>query len=267
MHSVITQQQLDRALALRDLSDPAAGPHAMQLVADAIGDALERAWGAPVLVHRASPVVTIHENYEVLGYPAGAPAREARYTRYVDDAPAAAHAHDRDGARGAAPPRSARLNADDVVVACPGLVYRRDVVDRLHVGEPHQLDLWRVRRGRAAHHRRPGRDDRPRRLGGRCPARAHRTLPATHPYTTEGREVEVEVGGGWVELLECGLAGRARPARRAGSTPRSGRGSRWASASTARSCCERVSRDIRLLRSDDPRVARPDARPRALPRR
>jgi phenylalanyl-tRNA synthetase alpha chain len=85
MRSVITQHQLDRALALRDLSDPASGPHAMQLVADAIGDSLERAWGAPVLVHRASPVVTIHANYEALGYPAAAPAREARYTRYLDE--------------------------------------------------------------------------------------------------------------------------------------------------------------------------------------
>ena len=64
MHPVITPQQLDRALVLRDLSDPASGPHAMQLVADVIGDALERAWGAPVLVHRASPVVTIADNYE-----------------------------------------------------------------------------------------------------------------------------------------------------------------------------------------------------------
>ena len=54
MHPVITPQQLDRALALRDLSDPASGPHAIQLVADAIGDALQRAWRAPVPVHRAS---------------------------------------------------------------------------------------------------------------------------------------------------------------------------------------------------------------------
>ena len=47
MHPVITQQQLDRALALRDLSEPASGPLAMQLVAAAVGDALERVWGAP----------------------------------------------------------------------------------------------------------------------------------------------------------------------------------------------------------------------------
>jgi len=36
MPRTITPQQLDAALALRDLSDPAGGPHAMQLVPAAI---------------------------------------------------------------------------------------------------------------------------------------------------------------------------------------------------------------------------------------
>ena len=27
----------------------------------------------------------------------------------------------------------------------PGLVYRRDAVDRTHVGTPHQVDLWRLK--------------------------------------------------------------------------------------------------------------------------
>ena len=140
MHPVITQQQLDRALALRDLSDPASGPHAMQLVAGAIGDALERAWRCPVLVHRSSPIVTIADNYETLGYPADAPAREARYTRYVDDRRLL-----RTHMTATVPDALRHLvdpgDAHDVVMACGGLVYRRDVVDRLHVGEPHQLDL------------------------------------------------------------------------------------------------------------------------------
>jgi hypothetical protein len=35
-------------------------------------------------------------------------------------------------------------NVDDLIVA-PGLVYRRDAVDRNHVGEPHQVGLWRIR--------------------------------------------------------------------------------------------------------------------------
>jgi hypothetical protein len=37
--------RLAAALALRDLSDPAAGPHAMQLVVTSLVDALHTAWG------------------------------------------------------------------------------------------------------------------------------------------------------------------------------------------------------------------------------
>ena len=84
MPTTITPAELDRALALRDLSDPDRGPHAMQLLVDAIRAALERAWGCPVRTYRADPVVTVEANYGVLGYPPDAPAREARYSRYVD---------------------------------------------------------------------------------------------------------------------------------------------------------------------------------------
>jgi phenylalanyl-tRNA synthetase alpha chain len=30
---------------------------------------------------------------------------------------------------------------EDLLLVCPGLVYQRDVRDRLHAGEPHQVDL------------------------------------------------------------------------------------------------------------------------------
>jgi len=252
MRSVITQQQLDRALALRDLSDPASRPHAMQLVAGAIGDALEGAWGAPVLVHRASPVVTINANYEVLGYPAGAPAREARYTRYVDDRRLL-----RTHMTAVVPEALRRLarpgDADDVVVACPGLVYRRDVVDRLHVGEPHQLDLWRVRRGEPL-----TTDDLDEMIGlvvaAILPGAPHRALPASHPYTTEGREVEVETGGGWVELLECGLAG-THVLEAGGLDPGEWSGLALGLGLDRALMLRKGVIDIRLLRSTDPRVA------------
>ena len=252
MQPVITQQQLDRALALRDLSDPASGPHAMQLVADAIGDALERTWGAPVLVHRASPLVTIHTNYEVLGYPADAPAREARYTRYVDDRRLL-----RTHMTAMVPGALRRLvrpgDADDVVVACPGLVYRRDVVDRLHVGEPHQLDLWRVRRSKPLT---TGDLDEMTDLvvSAVMPGASHRTLPAVHPYTTEGREVEVETGAGWVELLECGLAG-AHVLEAGGLDPEEWSGLALGIGLDRAVMLRKGVSDIRLLRADDPRVA------------
>ena len=145
MPRTITPDQLGAALALRDLSDPAQGPHAMQLVAAAITDALAARWRCPVVVHRDGPVVSVAENYELLGYPPDAVTRDARYTRYVDDT------HVLRSHTSAMVPAALRLLAgrdDDLLVACPGLVYRRDVVDRLHVGEPHQLDLWRARRDR-----------------------------------------------------------------------------------------------------------------------
>ena len=127
MPHTITPQQLAAALALRDLSDPADGPHAMQLVAAAITDALAARWGCPVVVHRDGPVVTVAENYELLGYPPDATTRDARYTRYVDDTHLL-----RSHTSAMVPAALRRLSGhdEDVLVACPGLVYRRDVVDR-----------------------------------------------------------------------------------------------------------------------------------------
>ncbi|MGH3140994.1 MAG: hypothetical protein ACRDQE_14780 [Gaiellales bacterium] len=253
MHPAITQDQLDRALALRDLSDPASGPHAMQLVAGSIADALERAWRCPVLVHRSSPIVTIADNYETLGYPADAPAREARYTRYVDDRRLL-----RTHMTATVPEAIRRLvdtgDAVDLVVACPGLVYRRDVVDRLHVGEPHQLDLWRVRRGEPLT---AGDLDEMVALvvSAIVPGSRHRTLDASHPYTTAGCEVEVDVDGAWVELLECGLAG-GHVLRAGGLDPTMWSGLALGLGLDRALMLRKGVTDIRLLRSGDPRVAR-----------
>src|SRR5690242_11071502 len=138
----LTEAQLARALTLADLTDPAYGPHCMQqLVALATG-ALRERWGCPVLVHRAGRVVAVADNYDALGYPPDGPARDSRYTRYVDAARLMR------SQTSAVIPSALRALAptapDDVLVCAPGLVYRRDAIDRLHVGEPHQLDLWRV---------------------------------------------------------------------------------------------------------------------------
>lgn len=250
MHPTITPAELARARALRDLSDPAAGPHAMQLVLASVTSALEAAWGCPVRAYRADPVVSVAENYTLLGYPAEAPAREARYTRYVDGRRLLrSHAS-------AMVPAALRAHAgrdDDLVVACAGLVYRRDVVDRLHVGEPHQLDLWRVRR-------------RPLLTGADLdemvalvvdavlPGARHRTLPAVHPYTTDGREVQVEADGGWVELLECGLAG-AHVLAAGGLDPNAWSGLALGLGLDRALMLRKGISDIRLLRSSNPRVA------------
>jgi len=201
-HRLLDSESYGRALALRDLTDAALGPHAMQLLVRDAVDALAALWRCPVVVYRAPPVVTIADNYDALGYPPDGAARDARYTRYV--------APDRllRTQTSAMVPAALRLLAparyEDVLVVCLGLTYRRDAIDRLHVGEPHQLDLWRVARrplARAA-------------LEEMIDVGAHAMLPAAsltlsaahHPYTLDGLEVHANVGGRTVEILECGLA-------------------------------------------------------------
>jgi phenylalanyl-tRNA synthetase alpha chain len=145
--------------------------------------------------------------------------------------------------------RSLALNPyDDVLLACPGLVYRRDVVDRLHVGEPHQLDLWRV----------CSKETRRADLlemielviAATLPGRAWRVNEVAHPYTTGGLEIEVADGARWVEVGECGLAAR-HVLGRAGLDQH---GLAMGLGLDRLLMLRKGIDDIRLLRSDDPRV-------------
>ncbi|MGV9302433.1 PheS-related mystery ligase SrmL [Nonomuraea sp. NPDC003727] len=204
--------ELARALTVRDLSDPAQGPHAVQLVVDTLVRALAAAWRDDVRVVRAHPLVPVEDNYERLGYPPDAVTRDARYTRYASQTCML-----RSHTSAVIPPTlrelarqttsTGRYGWHDVLLACPGLVYRRDVVDRLHTGTPHQLDLWRVVTGRPM-----DTGDLDEMIAAvvtaALPGLPYRAVPASHPYTSNGRQVDVQVGGEWIEIAECGLAAR-----------------------------------------------------------
>ncbi|MFK0191921.1 hypothetical protein [Kitasatospora sp. NPDC090308] len=277
----LSAEQLARDLAVRDLTDPAAGPHALQLLVDRAAEALAGRWGCAVRVHRGERTVTVADNYDHLNYRADDVTRDARYTRYVDDrrmlrshssalVPGALRALAAQEAAGEAP--------EAVLLVCPGLVYRRDSIDRLHSGTPHQLDLWYLTR-------RPvpaGPADLAEMIAvladALLPGTEYRTEERVHPYTLAGRQLDVAAGGGgrssggrnsgaedgngqegngqdgaWVEVAECGLA---HPRVLAGA----GLGPRWSGLALGMGL-DRVLMlrkgvpDIRLLRSADPAVA------------
>lgn len=218
------------------------------LVHDAVA-ALRETWDCDVIVHRAHAVVPVADNYELLGYARDAAARDARYTRYVSDTEVL-RTHTSAMIPGLLR-ALARAPYEDVLLVCPGLVYRRDRIDRLSVGEPHQLDLWRVHRARLR------RDDLRSMVeivvGALVPGAAYRCLPAVHPYTREGLEVEVRAGEAWVELLECGLAA---PEVLAGARLSADYAGLAMGIGLDRALMLRKGiDDIRLLRSSDPRVA------------
>jgi phenylalanyl-tRNA synthetase alpha chain len=246
--SYITDEQLTRALTLPDLTDPGYGPHCMQHLVAGAATRLTASWRCGALVHRASRVVPIADNYDALGYGADAAARDRRYTRYVD-ARRMLRAH-----TSASIPSALRALApaapDDVLVCVPGLVYRRDVIDRLHVGEPHQLDLWRITRTPV------GECDLDAMIAAvveaLLPGARWRAEPASHPYTVAGREVQVLAGGEWVELLECGLA---HPDVLAAAGLRGHHGLAMGIGLDRAVMLRKGVGDIRLLRSHDPRVS------------
>ena len=244
----LTPDQLAHDLAVRDLTDPDGGPHAIQLLVDLAANALSDAWGC---LPRRSPgprIVTVADNYDNLGFTPDAASRDARYTRYVDEQRML-----RSHASAMIPGALRSLAAqpvDDALVVCPGIVFRRDAIDRLHTGTPHQLDLWRIARRPLSN---DDMDDMTRLLiDALVPDRAYRTQPRVHPYTVDGRQVDVDTPAEWVEVWECGLA---HPAVLARAGLAGWHGLALGMGLDRILMLRKGIPDIRLLRSTDPRVA------------
>jgi phenylalanyl-tRNA synthetase alpha chain len=229
------------------LTDPDQGRHAINILMSRLTSAIAQWAALPADIVRRSPIVPITDNYDRLFYQPDAIARSARYSHYVDDTHML-----RTHTTAAIPALLAETGSDRLIV-CPGLVYRRDVVDRLHVGEPHQVDLWIARRTRLR------RADLVRMIAvvveTMLPGHAYRCNETIHPYTMNGLEVEVELGGRWVEVLECG---EIHPWLLNESNLPSQQWSGLAMGIGLDRLVMMIKQidDIRLLRSRDPRIAR-----------
>lgn len=229
-------------LALRDLTDPYAGPHALQDMTAEILAAVSARWPLDLVLDRGTRVVDVADNYDNLGYSAGARTRDARYTRYVSPARML-----RSQTSALIPPVLRRLAADgrdSALIACPGMVYRRDVIDRLHTGTPHQLDLWLLS---------PEPPDLRTLVDVALPGVTWRAEPASHPYTSGGLEISARAGDGWVEIGECGRAADTVLSR--AGLPAYVRGLAIGLGLDRLLMLRKGIPDIRLLRSADPRVA------------
>jgi len=244
---LLSDSEVQRALAVRDLTDPREGAHVMQRLVDDVIAALRRAWSIDPVVVRGPRVVAFTDNYDALGYDSDAITRDARYTRYVTESTML-----RSHTSAMIPPalRSLTSASDDVLLACPGVVYRRDAIDRMHTGTPHQVDLWRVRRGPALT---VGdlKDMVEIVVRAALPGADWRVEARRHPYTTNGLQIDVANGDEWVEVGECGLAA-APVLRAAGGTDLSGLA--MGLGLDRLLMLRKGMADIRLLNAADPRV-------------
>ncbi len=252
MPSYLSATELTAALTLRDLSDPEHGHHAMQIVLADVVTALTQLWDIPADVIRQSPLVSVADNYDELGFDSADVTRDQRYSRYVSPT---VMLRSHTSASIPAILRSLATRAEhDRLSVLPGLVYRRDVIDRTHVGAPHQVDLWRLRSAPTL----TGSDLEAMLstvVEAVLPGARWRALPAAHPYTVQGRQIDVLLGGDWLELGECGLIA-PRIMRSAGMDAQRWSGLALGMGLDRALMLRKQLPDIRLLRAADPRVSR-----------
>jgi phenylalanyl-tRNA synthetase alpha chain len=228
---LMTAEQVRAALSVRDLTDPNQGPHAMQSLLDEIEQAVSAWAGLPARRHRGNPVVPTADNYDRLGYPADAVARDERYSRYLrPDLMLRAHTT-------AMIPPLLRETGTEALLSVPGMCYRRDAIDRQHVGQPHQLDLWLIREGLAD---KDLHDMAQAVVTAAAPGAHAELVPSDHPYTLRGKEIRVH----GVEVGECGLA-----------RPDLCHGLAMGLGLDRLLMLRKGIDDIRLLRSEEPRIA------------
>ncbi|MCZ9882730.1 PheS-related mystery ligase SrmL [Arthrobacter sp. B2a2-09] len=250
MPAYLSPSELNDALTIRDLSNPDAQPHAMQALLQDVIDALGSKWGVAKRIVRHSPLVSVADNYDRLGFNESDVTRDQRYSRYVSPTVML-----RSHTSASIPSLLRALNQDesiDELWAIPGLVYRRDSIDRTHVGTPHQVDLWRVS---SREHLDSGelREMIASLVQAVLPGAQWRAVQAVHPYTREGLQVDVLMEGEWLELAECGLMA-PHLFSAAGLDPAKWSGLALGMGLDRALMLRKGIPDIRLLRSTDERI-------------
>jgi phenylalanyl-tRNA synthetase alpha chain len=129
----------------------------------------------------------------------------------------------------------------------PGICYRRDVVDKRHVAEPHQMDVWLLSQTKTL-----AREDLRQLiqaiLQAVLPGKEYRLNETHHPYTHRGVEIEVYCNGNWIEV---GEGGEAHP----GLLPQGHTGLATGWGLDRLAMLVKGIEDIRLLRSEHPAIA------------
>lgn len=249
---IMTNKELIKALSIVDLSDENNGKNALNIAVLKLKEELSKVKGWPTPeIRRSSPITTLADNYDRLYFPEDNIGRSSTYTRYITEE-ILLRTHST-----AMIPHILKEIAEncvnDYMVMCPGICYRRDVVDRIHTGEPHQLDIWRIKKGEPRLKRTELIELVETIINIMIPGYEYRANEVIHPYTINGLEIEIKVNNEWLELLECG---EAHPSvlRDAGLNPKEYSGlAAGIGIERIVMIMKRID-DIRVFRSNDPRI-------------
>jgi phenylalanyl-tRNA synthetase alpha chain len=202
----LTKDVRQAYLAIPDLTQ-AEEAHAVKLLYQQIEDYIRAAHPeSEIVIHRQSPIVSVTDNYDNLLVPEDNISRSSTYTHYVDEAHIL-RTHTTAHIPELLKKLASRNDWADVIILLPGLVYRRDVTDKKHLGVLHQLDIWRLRRShdKTKIVKKDLLETVKGLAGVAAPGWKLRIIDNPHPYTKEGIEVNAVSGDRDIEILESGL--------------------------------------------------------------
>ncbi len=199
---------VQQALSQIDLTEPSSPDHAIRLLLTQILDGLASKGWPTAQIQTGPRIVSAQENYGLLGYDPAEITLGSEHTRWVDECsllrtqttsqiPAALQ-------RAAEQRRAGEI----VLLAAPGITFRRDSRDRWHCAEPHQMDIWVLGEPELA-----TREHLLRLVGDilqlAVPDAAWVHSDSPHHYTEGGIEINVLNDGQPVEVLECGCIAKS----------------------------------------------------------
>lgn len=200
----LSETLIQQALSVTDLTESDSPVHAVRLMVNEIIEGLIRGGWPRADIQTGPRIVSAKENYGLLGYDPAEITLGSEHTRWVSE-----HSLLRTQTTSQIPAalqRAAqeRKAGEMMLLAAPGITFRRDSRDRWHCAEPHQMDIWVLGD--------PDLSDREHllRLVGDILKAAVPDKPwvysdSPHHYTEGGIEVNVWNDGANVEVLECGV--------------------------------------------------------------
>lgn len=253
----IEKDEIEKYLAIPDLTLKGSD-HAVRLLYEKMKERLALTHpDSEIVIYRDKPIVSVDDNYDNLLISKDNISRSSAYTHYISDKELL-RTHASSAIPGALRALAARNNWEDVIILVPGLVYRRDVADKKHVGQIHMLDVWRVAKSKT---RKPITKDTLLRAvediaNTAAPGWRLRIEDSPHPYTKGGIEVNAvnDLDGRDIEILECGLI-KERVLEIAGLNPKEYSG--WALGMGLDRLVMTLKDlpDVRYLRSTNPKIA------------
>jgi len=211
MHSskaYLCARLVNEALELDDLTELKHTAHAIGLLLDEVLEGLKARGWPDAQVLRGPRIVSAQENYGLLGYDPAEVTLGSEHTRWVDE-----HSLLRTQTTSQIPKAlqqaaQNRKAGELILLAAPGITFRRDSRDRWHCAEPHQMDIWVLgdpQLSTREHLLRLVADI----LECSVPGMSWIYQSSPHHYTEGGIEVNLLLDKQPIEVLECGCIARS----------------------------------------------------------